>query len=376
MVIFLTGAPDARALEWKDEDLTTPSSYTGIFRKDPCITPDISLYSVWRSLPVERQYLPTGISQVSLRPDQLSWSPRDRGDHNETSFLSVTDLSYASTGRSEDNRPRGNEDAEETLSQYYEHSYAIHEDLPNSQIVYSRSSHPSSLLSESSDDFKASVPICSMANEREEHKRIRPLARDLMNLRLIPNASYLRSIAPQTMTVDLIVGVIALSEPRAITSRKTGRMLELVEMTVGDDTSAGFGVNIWLPMASANARETDDQNLRSSIAKLRPQDVVLLRNVALSSFRGKVYGQSLRRDMTKLDLLYRNTIDAKDEKGIYDVRELEDPYPNSLQVEKVRKVRDWVMAFVGVRMIEPSRVDCAREASHARTKPLLPPDTQ
>lgn len=66
-----------------------------------------------------------------------------------------------------------------------------------------------------------------------------------------------------------------------------------------------------------------------------------------------MYGHSLQRDMTTLDLLYRNVIDASDTPGAFGVRELGDHDGNNDedvmggQLAKLRRVRRWVMEFVG-----------------------------
>jgi len=82
---------------------------------------------------------------------------------------------------------------------------------------------------------------------------------------------------------------------------------------------------------------------------------VLMRNVALNSFKGKVYGQSLRKDVTKVWLLYRNKVDREDEGGCYRGRDLEGDGTEGgtgngnveKQLFKTRRVRDWVLRFLG-----------------------------
>jgi hypothetical protein len=78
---------------------------------------------------------------------------------------------------------------------------------------------------------------------------------------------------------------------------------------------------------------------------LRPRDVVCLQNVALSSYRGKVHGQSLKRDVTKIDLLFRRPVDDDDMQGVYSASNLRNPIDP--QIKKVKAVRDWLLDFVG-----------------------------
>jgi hypothetical protein len=165
------------------------------------------------------------------------------------------------------------------------------------------------------------------------------------------------------MTVNLIVGMISVSEARSIKTRR-GVDVELLEVIVGDEAKTGFGINFWLP--SSQAAEGD---LRSAVQGLRPQDVVLMRNVALSSFRGKVYGQSLRKGMTKVHLLYRSRIDRTDVAGCYSAAQLNSEDPADRQLEKTRRVREWVLRFIGGGAVQRNG---KRKALHE----TLPPDTQ
>ncbi|KAI4232728.1 MAG: hypothetical protein LQ349_004824 [Xanthoria aureola] len=84
------------------------------------------------------------------------------------------------------------------------------------------------------------------------------------------------------MTVNLLLGIIALPPPRTIITRKTARALALHELTVGDDTKAGFGINIWLPPAPNFAdgmqkkkNGDGEADLRATMEELRVRDVVL-----------------------------------------------------------------------------------------------------
>lgn len=142
--------------------------------------------------------------------------------------------------------------------------------------------------------------------------------------------------------------------------------MELIEVLVGDETKSGFAINFWL--SSLQSAEGD---MRDVLSRLRPQDVVLVRNVALSSFRGKVYGQSLRKEMTKVHLLYRNRIDRTDVGGCYNAADLADGIIHP-QVEKTKNVREWVLRFVGAgpgpKAKAKGRIEAVRE--------VLPPDTQ
>lgn len=250
-----------------------------------------------------------------------------------SSFLSTSDLSFVSD--SVDGAASASEGTleDDILSQYYEHSFAVHEDaLPaDDSFLSSSPSSPSFPPTTTNDETLTTThPTTNLIPSTP-----------LTNLATIPTASYLHSIVPQTLTVNLLLGIIALPPPRNIITRKTGRALALHELTVGDDTKAGLGINIWLPAPNfADGMQMKKKNgdgegdLRAMMEELRVRDVVLMRNVALAAFRGRVYGQSLRRGVTRVDLVWRGGEGGR--------RGLE-----GVVGEKVRRVREWVLGFVG-----------------------------
>ena len=348
-VIFLTGAPLPNSLGWTEEELCAPLQ-PGFLGNVPVESTATSTTDdkapSWRFLPLEKSHLPTGLTQMSredLHFEELGCI------NNESSFLSTSELSFISADPDEYPSERSqvsDSDEEDVFTQYYEHSFAIHENIPSSQIVGAESLDES--FTTELEDFSAAVSASSQSNPEIQLTRSRLISSHLSDLKDMPNAAYLRSITPQTMTANLVVGIITISQPRSIKTRRGGRSIELVEMLVGDDTKAGFGVNIWLPPSQkSNHCALQDGELRTQTLRLRPQDVVLARTVALTSFRGKVYGQSLRRGMTTLDLLYRNVVDGDDARGAYCAAELEQGAIHEPQVRKVRDVKDWVMRFVG-----------------------------
>ncbi|KAI4146715.1 MAG: hypothetical protein LQ341_002001, partial [Variospora aurantia] len=298
-IVIYTGAPFARSLDWTEEYLTAPLQ--PCFSDDnPSRTPlNIPNRPQWRSLPLEHTHLPTGLTQAT----NPNFVPNPTANPEETSFLSTTDL--ASSPGSD--IPASKEDESEVLTQYYEHSFAVHENLPSSQILPASSSSPVSSSPDSS--FSTSLNYSTTAADTLQRQLFLSafFATAPTDLSSVPTAAYLHSITPQTMTLNLLVGIIAIPPPRIITMRKgKSRTVDLVEMIVGDETRAGFGVNIWLSSSSSSNRPGQQQQqqdkhalqLAEQMRDLRPRDVVLMRNVALTSFRGKVYGQSLRRGMT------------------------------------------------------------------------------
>ncbi|CAF9916004.1 MAG: hypothetical protein HETSPECPRED_002720 [Heterodermia speciosa] len=374
-IILLTGAPLTDSLDWAEESLCCPLQSCFEAREvAEAIAPRSNPQPAWRNLPINVQHLPSGLTQIS----QMSGSAEsDAWENNEeTSFLTVSDFSVPPSGSGEllsEDVQSGSSD-NDALTQFYEHSYMVHEELP-------------ALDAYSSDSIneKSHLPNDKVDTSREEPSKAEPLTQiiapakprslNVTNLRDIPNSSVIRTLAPSTMSVDLVVGVLSISQPRMIRTKKYGRFVELVEMIVADDTKSGFGITIWLPiLKERNAKSVPEDGLRLSVTRLRPQDIVLARNVALDSFKGKVYGQSLRKGVTKLDLLYRNVIDSHDERGHYSWEELHSGVDEP-QLARVRALNEWVMSFVGTRTPHIGG-DRRTTRSAKQSRPQLPADTQ
>lgn len=350
--LFLTGSPKSSTLDWKQPGLL--DSFGEPFGRFAHLdrVPDVSVASVstlsaqptWRSIPLERQHLETGHSQ------NYAWREEYQGAEFFTTDSFIQEFSQHSPKQSQASLT---EPVDQVLSQFYEQSYAVHEDIASSQLA--ASSYTGSFTS-SLRGTDPSEADCSLA------KKDIPVEGPLSNLKDIPNAAYLAAIQPQTVTVNLIVGIISIPSPRSIKTRR-GSTVDLVEVLAGDETKSGFGVNFWL-----SSTQVDTAEVSKVLSTLRPQDVVLMRNVALSSFREKVYGQSLRKGLTKVHLLYRNKIDKFDLGGCYNASDIASA--ENIQVAKTGKVREWVLKFVGVGIERPAkgRIEGMKE--------VLPPDTQ
>lgn len=350
-VLFLTGAPLLNSLTWEEDKLCAVlQPCFSEFSEHHCQTVASAgtVAPVWRSLPLVQPHLPTGLTQL----DRDSWASGVQEDiEHETSFLSTSNLSFVSAISNED-RNRGSLGSElsdeEFLSQYYEHSFALHEDVPSSQILGSASAMVDESFGTEAEELSIALTDDSDREADDQLARSKLISSHLSDLKDLPNAAYLYSITPQTMTVDLVVGIISISQPRTVKTRRGGREVELVEILVGDDSRAGFGINMWLsPVEETIKSRPRNEHLRNETLQLRPRDVVLARQVALCSFRGKVYGQSLRRGMTSLTLLYRNVVDKDDTKGAFRAKDFRDEGVRDGQMMKVYKVKDWVLQFVG-----------------------------
>ena len=352
-LLVFTGCPSPASLKWDEDKLENKllPAFETVAKQQPS-TNATQDSPTWRYLPLQAVHLPKGMTQTSRPGVSFEYASQELA--GQAAFGSLIEPSSFASSAPERTRILDTDSSvpqSHINSQYYEHSFGVHDELQSSQIIGSASAEglSSSAATETEvfESFDSSEPDIH-PQKQAVHARLHSAS--VSDLKEIPNAAYLRSIVPQTMTVNLVVGVISISQPRRIVPRNGGPPVELVEMLVGDETSAGFTVNIWIPPAqgegSNGSRNRDNYKLRNEIGQLRPRDVILARRVALNSFRNQAYGQSLRRGLTSLDLLFRTTIDAEDSRGVFTAKEL-DSICESDQIAKVRRVKEWVVCFLG-----------------------------
>lgn len=327
------GAPTSDTLDWdKDELLDKP-----VF---PFHDSDVH-HQINLSLPEQHV-----VKWRSLQGKQTDQPEQDSPARNEEAlFVTTEDL--------------GPVEGQE-LSLFYDHSFSIHEASEVSVGI---------LSGESMEESGLQGDSTVMSIETSSDGEFPPIQGGLSDLKDIPNAGYLQSIIPQTMTVNLIVGIITIYPPRRVVTRQWKREQDLVEMVVADETKTGFNVTFWLPPATSGTMGRNETG--PDLSGLRPRDIILLRMVGLSSFRERVYGQSLRKEMTKVDLLHRQPVDATDVGGIYSLRRIHDhtAREDDQPLTKVRRVREWIKRFV------EDGVGRESESGHRHRQPL-PPDTQ
>lgn len=238
---------------------------------------------------------------------------------------------------------------EEVLDDFLKESLAFDEDFSPSQLVDAESQTPSQIVSRWQDE---KVPVARPKSSKQlQASSAFPMpCPHLRDLKEIPSASFLQSIGPQTATLDLIIGIMTLSPPRQVTvGRRWGREreMQLLEMLVGDETRAGFKITMWL---SNSSQMTDRRRQRSTLElqmqRLRPRDIVLIRNVALRSYQGRVHGQILRSDVTKVELLYRGERNGSDSGGMYCSKALSERPGTDVMLKKAQRVRHWLIDYV------------------------------
>ncbi|KZL76271.1 hypothetical protein CT0861_02845 [Colletotrichum tofieldiae] len=346
-VLLFTGAPEA---DWSSPDLLLPSAPAPAPTPNPDSTSTPAAAApAWRSLTLHRQPLVTGFSQPHGLPSDFL----PPAHFFSLSLDADSELDTTAGGASQGLR-----------SQFYDQSLALHHDLASSQLppppTPSRPEAPgtsrvASTAGQQTESFNNTTATDSFVTETTDSFQdttgdpttpgARPplvTSHHLSDLEDIPPGPDLLRLAPQTVTVNLVAGVMAVSEPRGVRTR-WGHELSLVEVLVGDETRAGFGVTFWLPPDGGGGGDP------SMPTQLRRQDVVLLQNVALHVFRGKVYGQSLRKGLTRTTVLYRRKLGEDDEGGYYRPRDLETGRGEGThpQLAKTRRVWEWVLTFVG-----------------------------
>ncbi|KAJ5810140.1 uncharacterized protein N7503_002358 [Penicillium pulvis] len=340
-MIFLVGAPLPGNLDWDHDELLN--------------APVPPFHNADTNSRTEHQAY---LNQDSIKWRVLQPLSTDTVDDHYAFYWGPKDPNFLTSHQLINADSVTNDGNDTTLSQFYDHSFAIHE---ASEISGS----------ESQENLTQELDSIEAADSPSKELLLSPPFRmngPLRDLKDIPTARDLQTIVPQTISVNLVVGVIAVHPPRRVITRQWKKELDIIELVVGDETRAGFGVNFWLPVSvsadqtAAKAEKT--YGLGRSLARLRPQDIVLLRTVGLSSFRDQVYGQSLRGGMTQVDLLHRSSTDAG---------EL-DKVPTNVQgdlPQKVRKVREWILRFVGTDGVGGTSPGMP-ETQRGR----LPPDTQ
>ncbi|CAJ2505252.1 Uu.00g126460.m01.CDS01 [Anthostomella pinea] len=359
-IIILAGAPESHSLDWEESGLlkhfTEPIAHftrsehplrQPVLESNSSPTPDLP---VWRSIPLHRQRLPTGFSQIlELGSDY----------HGYKGLFTTLTQSLDNTSIL-----TGDDQSQKLLNEFYDRSLALHEELPSSQLPGSSFGTDISSIDETREGSTDFSTQGSGSSGEQSHVRAIESGH-LSDLEDLPKASYLQSISPQTITVNLIVGIISVAEPRTVKTR-WGSTKSLVELLVADDTKSGFAITFWL---SSDLTESD-----RVLKDLRRQDIVLLRNVALNVFMKKVYGHSLRKGLTKVDLLHRRRLDTKDQPGLYSMKDVVSKRPTHPQLAKTRKVREWVLHFVG------GGATSLRKRKHngkpVRTWDMPPEDTQ
>lgn len=330
-LMILAGAPEGHTLDWTIPTLLNhfldPIASFAHLEASPESSGEAGLLSTpdpaaWRSIPLHREKWTTGFSQNHALALACP---------GNASFFSTLSRSFNNTSNLSEDGPD-----EHTVNQFYHHSLAIHGDL-DSSLPRTQSLTTDESSFDATDDFSEEQST-RMDNSAIVPQGLENVAMYLSDLEDVPDGKYLLSISPQTMTVNLIVGIISIAEPRTVRTR-WGATNSLVELLVGDETKSGFSVTFWL--------SSKPSEINTLIRSLRRQDIILLRNVALGVFMNKVHGHSLSKGHTKIHLLHRRRVDKDDMGGIYSMKDVTSTKQAHPQLLKTRKVWEWLLHFVG-----------------------------
>ncbi|CCU75161.1 unnamed protein product [Blumeria hordei] len=368
-IIMFAGSPDARSLDWNEPGLLNKlQPFMGrLCGVNALLSSEtrVSLHPSWRLL----SHCPAN-KQSSNPCDHLVLnSLLHVNSQTDSSFSTLlTDSILDILSESSEVDKESIETAKRLLCDFYEKSYSRTDEGYPSLSTSPPTTKGSTLSGDIPPDVFPPSPIIPA-------KMDIPMGGHLTDLQEFPNSSYLNSIHPQTMTFNVIVGLISVPEIRVVKTRR-GRTVELLEVLAGDETQSGFTINFWLPPISRQANQKRGENIRSILSKLRSRDIVLIQNLALGSYCGKVYGHSLKKDITKVYLLYRSRFNHTDIGGCYrtaDISTDKTPSTHEPQLQKTRSVWKWVSKFVGVGLLAPRK---SSEKFKKMDGELMPPDTQ
>jgi hypothetical protein len=335
-LILLTGAPAATSLSWDEADLSTAvlpaftESHATAKNKPSTHLPSSCTGPQWRALPLSPQQLRTGETQPTPRMELLGIS---MAEDDDLSFL--TESSFANESTHSAAETRNDIPASSPRNNFLEHSLVLHDELLSSQILFASGSEHGSASADgsfvsSNSTATASASIPSPSFRPIPHVPYVPLTR----LSSLPSASTIDALQPQTLTINLLAGIISVPEaprqviPRRWRTEQSQRSLDLQEIAVGDASRSGFTVSLWLGLTPATTTAASrppvvsaaEAALRTTALSLQKGDLVLFRNLALASWRQRVYGQSLRRGLTSLQLLHRA---GGDEGGVFSAEHVE-----------------------------------------------------
>ena len=399
-VIILTGAPSARSLKWTEAHLNAPvqaafdDSSTETSRDETKEKrPD---RPAWRMLPLKAKHIPTGLTQETPLSVVGAEGPRAiKTKYGLTEFLDLQSLSSQ------------NKSGEEQLSQFLEHSFALHKETPSSQPQHLPEQGSQLTSTTTGGSFKTPTGSASQPNLRTIPEDA--LKDQLIALKDVPSASAIVSLRPQKLMRSLIVAVLSVPPTRPCKNcwGHYSRPADRLELTVADETRSGFGVTLWLPPVSepegGGDGEQPEREMNTSVWShtfcntargLKLRDIILLQDVTLTEYRDKVYANS-REGFTRIELLFRQAEDGQENihsvppRARYRLKDLEkakDTKRSDYMVRKALRVWNWLVSFVGLssdmkgssatkkRRIGEYKED-DDQARRKRRESQLPPDT-
>lgn len=379
----LNGAPLCEHLDFSD---------TSLLNNDQCgsflaaTNPDASnLDSTstvkWRHITNRATRLRTGWSQPYLP-----------GSSRPSDGLDIS-LSIPNVGETSHHFQDEQADVDDTMTlndpsfqtdDFVQQSLIFHDALLSSQVLQNTGidsfASPSSFMDTSFATTTTNYDSPSRVDEHTVLLQVPPQL-TITSLGSLPTAQRLSAMYPQTPTPNFVCVLTASPVQREIFVQKGGYTRILWEIFVADETRSGFKVNFWIqPPRKSNDHHTHAQEaLRQVLGSIRVGDILLLRNIALNSYRDTVYGQSLSAAFTRarssLDILMKsNGVEIAHTGGL-----------PTTAVDAFLRVRRWARAHVASerRTVARKRKNSVRSGDVPLKRALftqdrensLPPDT-
>lgn len=261
-IIFLTGAPQSKQLDWHEDHLAKhPDTAFGrtlvgaSFDSSDTTTP--FLLPKWRSITA-----------------CLSRESGQEMMHEETEFLSSAAITDGLTAHRHE-------------AAFVEHSIAFLEDTAISSGLRSIAGTAEATM----QSFYSALSEPEQDSAVDSTAMARVASSSITNLGDIPNAAQLQKTRPKL--INLLVAIIVVQPLRTVQLRRCNAQMDIVEVVVGDETKAGFTITVWLVPQETEASRSSE--LRLEVLSLRSGEMVMFSNIALSAYKGCVYGQTLSR---------------------------------------------------------------------------------
>ncbi|KAF2853194.1 hypothetical protein T440DRAFT_320788 [Plenodomus tracheiphilus IPT5] len=309
----LNGAPLCEHLDFSDNNLLSDGqcrSFLATLELDASVS-ESTLPLKWRCITHRATRLQTGWSQPYL-PES---STRHDGADITLSMPNVAETShYLQDDTTNLDDTIILDDPSLQTDDFLHQSLIFHNALLSSQVL--PNSETDSFVSPSSfmDTSFATTTSYDSPSRVDEHTILLqvPPRMIITSLGSLPTAQRLSAMYPQTPTPNFVCVLTASPVQREIFVPKGGYTCILWEIFVADETRSGFKVNFWIqPPRKSNDHHTHAQEaLRQVLGSIKIGDILLLRNIALNSFRDTVYGQSLSatfsRARSSLDILMKS----------------------------------------------------------------------
>lgn len=346
--IILLGAPRASQLLLDDESLPTSrgqasSSVDHVTSTQPPSPTDSP--AAWRILPLKRKHLRTGFSQgldvyTPIIPDPVASTSTSDGSTTSSTFP-----------------PTGDTDRDDDMSR----SFAAH-NIPSSPVT-----GPDLTVSFATTDMTfSSFSSLDSSAPRSSLPHIQTAA--LTDLGKLPTASYIESIKLK-IRVSIIAGITHIFPQRTFQPKYSNTVRSKQTLVVGDETAAGFKIDLWFPpgpLTFAGKAFVD------TVEALRVGDVINIQNMVLGVWDKQVNGATVRKDQTRIELMYRTVSSDAKERRRWRAVDLDSGSEDNRGAEKIKRVIGWTREFLGVS----DRPSKKTREGYEEGETVLPADTQ